>query len=309
LAYSNPDKVAKICTTLDVKITPRDLKSKDTRQLVASIFSQWLPLSTCTFQTVVDAIPPPHKAQGIRVSRMLHPDQDNDSVEPQNKLESDLYSCATDPSACVVAYVSKMFAVPTKDLPINKKKEITADEMRARGRAAREARAAAGLADTIVEAKPVDPQEDPAADAEPKVEALDGLVEEDETLIGFARLFSGTLRPGATVYCVLPRFEKGQKPNSTTLRAVQVGPLFTMMGRDLVPVDEVRAGNVFAVSGLEGVVWRNATLCSPSADGMPADEDALQNVGQYEDCLVNLAGLVRPVCLLQAHLRSELILS
>ncbi|KAG9087027.1 Cytoplasmic GTPase/eEF2-like protein (ribosomal biogenesis) [Ceratobasidium sp. UAMH 11750] len=289
----NPDKVAKICTTLDIKVTPRDLKSKDTRQLVATIFSQWLPLSTCTFQTVVDAIPPPHKAQGIRVSRMLHPEQDTDTAEPQNKLERDLYTCATDPSACVVAYVSKMFAVPTKDLPINKKKEMTAEEMRAKGRAAREARAAAGVADAIVEeAKSVDPQEHTAT--EPKPESLNGLVEEDETLIGFARLFSGTLRPGATVYCVLPRFEKNQKPSSSTLRAVKVGSLFTMMGRDLVPVDEVRAGNVFAVSGLEGVVWRNATICSPNAEGLPSDEDALQNVGQYSACLVNLAGLVRP---------------
>ncbi|KAG8686215.1 Cytoplasmic GTPase/eEF2-like protein (ribosomal biogenesis), partial [Ceratobasidium sp. 395] len=100
----NPDKVAKICTTLDIKVTPRDLRAKHTRQLVATIFYQWLPLSTCTFQAVVDAIPPPHKAQGIRVSRMLHPDQDTDTPEPQNKLEHDLYTCSTDPSACVVAY-------------------------------------------------------------------------------------------------------------------------------------------------------------------------------------------------------------
>lgn len=290
----NPDKVSKICTTLNIKVTPRDLKSKDTRQLAASIMSQWLPLATCTFQAVVDAIPPPHQAQGIRVSRMLHPDQDSDTVEPQNKLESDLYTCSTDPAACVVAYVSKMFAVPTKDLPMNKKKELTADEMRAKGRAAREARAAAGLAETIVEeAKPADaqPQEDTAA--APKAEALDGLVEEDETLIGFARLFSGVLRPGATVYCALPRFDN-QKPNASTLRTVKIGSLFTMMGRDLVPVNEVRAGNVFAISGLEGVVWRNATLCSPNADGLPEGEDALQNLGQYKDCLVNLAGVARP---------------
>jgi ribosome assembly protein 1 len=255
--------------------------------------SQWLPLATCTFQTVVDAIPPPHKAQGIRVSRMLHPDQDSDAVEPHNKLESDLYTCSTDPSACVVAYVSKMFAVPTKDMPMHKKKELTADEMRARGRAAREARAAAGLAETIVEdVKPVDPEEHTAT--VPKDETLNGLIEEDETLIGFARLFSGVLRPGATVYCALPRFD-AKKPNASTLRTVKIGSLFTMMGRDLVPVNEVRAGNVFAVSGLEGVVWRNATLCSPNADGLSEGEDAMQNVEQYKDCLVNLAGVAQQV--------------
>jgi ribosome assembly protein 1 len=35
-----------------------------------------------------------------------------------------------------------------------------------------------------------------------------------------------------------------------------------MMGRELLPVEEVLAGNVFAIGGLHGQVWRTATLCS-----------------------------------------------
>ncbi len=38
----NPDKIAKIVATLNLKILPRDLKSKDTRNLLTLIFSQWL---------------------------------------------------------------------------------------------------------------------------------------------------------------------------------------------------------------------------------------------------------------------------
>jgi ribosome assembly protein 1 len=49
---------------------------------------------------------------------------------------------------------------------------------------------------------------------------------------------------------------------------VRVEALYTMMGRELVPVNEVLAGNVFAIAGLEGKVWRNATLCSPGAGGV-----------------------------------------
>jgi ribosome assembly protein 1 len=35
-----------------------------------------------------------------------------------------------------------------------------------------------------------------------------------------------------------------------------------MMGRELVAVEEVPAGHVCAIAGLDGVVFRNATLCA-----------------------------------------------
>ncbi|KAF8755075.1 P-loop containing nucleoside triphosphate hydrolase protein [Rhizoctonia solani] len=251
----NPDKVTKICSTLDVKVTPRDLKSKDTRQLAASVMSQWLPLATCTFSTVVDAIP------------------------PRTRLKESVYL------ACFTLIKTPILWNPITNL------KATYTHVQRTPRHVWSRRAAAGVGDTIVEeTKPVDSGEHTVVETKPG--ALDGLVEEDETLIGFARLFSGVLRPGATVYCALPRFDN-QKPNASTLRTVKVGLLFTMMGRDLVPVNEVRAGNVFAISGLEGVVWRNATLCSPNAGGLPEHEDGIKNVDQYKDCLVNLAGVAR----------------
>ncbi|RHZ72135.1 hypothetical protein Glove_245g12 [Diversispora epigaea] len=43
---SNIEKIEKIVKALNLKILPRDKRSKDTRSLLISMFNQWLPLST-----------------------------------------------------------------------------------------------------------------------------------------------------------------------------------------------------------------------------------------------------------------------
>ena len=287
----NPEKVTKIVSTLNLKIPPRELNTKDSKQLLTLLCSQWLSLSSCVIQTIVDVVPPPSVAQRTRVPKMLYPDIYESTVEPKNKMEENLYFCDAQPDAYVVALVSKMFAVPAKELPSNKKKPLTADGMRARARAAREARAAQPEAsstplESTLEQMSVDDKE-PEATGEP--------VEADETLLGFARIYSGTIRMGTTICCVLPKYNSTLEPthprNAPHVVTTKVEALYVMMGRELVPVDHVKAGNVFAVQGLEGKVWRSATLCAPGEQGMPEGAD----LGQVKDCLLNLGGVIRYV--------------
>ena len=141
MAQRNPEKVEKIVKTLNLKILPRDLKSKDGRSLLSLIFTQWLSLSTCVIQAVIDVVPSPSIAQRTRIPKMLYPDLYETTVEPKSKVEKHLFECAKDEGAGVVALVSKMFAVPDSELPRNKKVPLTADEMRRRAREAKEARA------------------------------------------------------------------------------------------------------------------------------------------------------------------------
>ncbi|KAG8886635.1 Cytoplasmic GTPase/eEF2-like protein (ribosomal biogenesis) [Tulasnella sp. 331] len=300
----NPDKVEKIVQTLNIKILPRDLKSKDTRNLLSLIFSQWLPVSTCTFQAVVDVVPPPSFAQRVRIPKMLHPERHFDdlvNVPPKNKLEEDLYNCCSGPEAFVVAYVSKMFAVSQSELPEHKRKTVTADEMRAKGREAREARLATGAQKTpmplLLERLPIsDTQSSNGAIPVVSKDSSDGEAEvsEDETLLGFARLYSGTITRSTKLYCTLPKYNASLSPshpsNVKHIAVVDVTALYVMMGRDLVPVERVAAGNVFALAGLGGIVWRNATLCSLSSTSA-VGEPGIDNIESAKDCLVNLAGI------------------
>ncbi|KAF8895270.1 P-loop containing nucleoside triphosphate hydrolase protein [Infundibulicybe gibba] len=262
----NMEKVSKIVAALNLKIAPRDLKSKDTRYLLSLIFSQWLSLSTCIIQTVIDVIPAPSIAQATRIPKMLYPDLYETTIEPKNKLEEDLFASKAGPDACVSAYISKMFAVSAKDLPENKKKSLTAEEMRTRAREARAAR------DHFHHG---------------------GCVEGDDILLGFARLYSGTIRKGAIVYAILPKFDISLGPqhprNAKHWAVATVEGLYVMMGRELVPVDHVGAGNIFAIKGLEGKVWRSATLCAPDENGVGKSLDPQE----HRDCLINLGHIIQ----------------
>ncbi|KAG6903265.1 hypothetical protein C0995_000160 [Termitomyces sp. Mi166 len=287
----NQEKVAKIVTALNLKILPRDLKSKDTRNLLFLIFSQWLSLSTCVTQSVIDVVPAPSLAQRTRIPKMLYPDLYEATIEPKNKLEEDLFSSNSAPDARVAAYVSKMFAVSTKDLPENKKKPITVEEMRDKIREARKTRAAAEEAAKNGEQTPTAIPYTPPTPAAENEAIKEEPAEGTEVVLGFARLYSGTLRTGTMVYGLLPKYNAALEPthpvNAKNLVTATIEGLYIMMGRELVPVDLVRAGNIFAVKGLEGKVWRNATLCAPGEGGIS------ESPSHDRSCLINLGGVSR----------------
>lgn len=64
------------------------------------------------------------------------------------------------------------------------------------------------------------------------------------------------------------------------------------MGQDLTAVDFVLPGNIFAIKGLEGKVYRTATLCAPGEKGVEGDITELQNPKSW---LVNLGSVDRSV--------------
>lgn len=294
---SNPTKVDKIVSSLAIKVRPQDLRSKDSRNLLLSIFAQWLPLAPSTFRAVIDKIPPPPLAQASRVPRMLHPELGHSAADiaPTNKLEKDLYEGSEEDDRFRVAYVSKMFSVKTSELPQNQRKQLTAEDMRAMAKAAKEKRER--RAKIIAEGGDPDAVEE---DAAPPSEEETPIDPNHETLIGFSRLYSGTIVLGQSLYAVLPKYNADLGPqhpsNARHLATVKVEQLYMMMGRELVAVPQVQAGNLFAIGGLEGVVGRNATLC-----GMGKEKEVREVARREEDkaCLVNLAGVILTVSLCQ----------
>ena len=219
---------------------------------------------------------------------MLHPDLSESHVDPKSKLEKDLYSCDARESAHVVGYVSKMFAVSTAQLPEHKKQTLTVDEIRAR---AREARARVESREQSRAATP-DPDRGHNSSETLTGESSGDLSLTSETLLGFARLYSGVIRVGSTVACVFPKYDNKFEPthprNKPYVVNATVDALYTMMGRDLAAVDSVSAGNIFAIRGLEGSVWRSATICAPSAAGIQGEH--------AEGWMTNLGSINRQVC-------------
>nr|CDI52197.1 translation elongation factor 2-putative [Melanopsichium pennsylvanicum 4] len=288
------DKIEKIVTSLNLKVHPRDLKSKDAQTLVKAIFGQWLPLASCAFAAIIHVIPPTSKAQAKRIPMMLNPDMsyfDRGNYKAQTALEEHLMKAEIGPKSNRVAYVSKMFAVKKDDLPEAKKAPLTAEQMRERAKESRERQQAvrAALAATGATME--------GADGEVKVESNGTSLEEAEAQR--AAKAQRTLKAGQWMYALLPKYNVALAPshpsNVKHIKAIQLEALYMIMGRDLIAVTEVPAGNVFAVRGMEGKVLRNATLCSPSlVQSYPIDryQDATSiDSTMANNSFVNLAGI------------------
>ncbi|KAA1084123.1 Cytoplasmic GTPase/eEF2-like protein (ribosomal bioproteinsis) [Puccinia graminis f. sp. tritici] len=313
----NPDsiKTEKIIQSLGLKIRLQDLKSKDSKNLLLAICSQWLPISNTTFRTIVAKVPDPITSQSARLPKMLYPYlPDLTQAIPHSEIERDLYAGKSDDSSHVVIYVSKMFAVPISELPQFQRKQLTAEEMREKGRAARvRAQAASATHDAVPlnitasteivgetgpvpeppselpSTSPAPTPDDPSSQPEDSANVIEeASPEEGEALIGFARIYSGTVKVNQKLTCVLPKYNSTNptQVNSAHLKTVTIENLYIIMGRSLVETSEVRAGHVFGIGGLAGKVLRNATLC-----GAPVSKANQDEVDDKLPELINLAGV------------------
>lgn len=137
--------------------------------------------------------------------------------------------------------------------------------------------------------------------------------------LAFSRVFSGVLRRGQTLYVLQPRYdpcdaileeevrgevreevkeevgedESGLPPNVSKFT---VGDLYILMGRGVVPVDQVSAGNVVGIAGLEDVVVKSATLSStlscPSFGAMSFIATPIVRVAVEPQNIADLSALV-----------------
>lgn len=178
----------------------------------------------------------------------------------------------------VVAFVSKMVAVPESQLPGSKRRAggLTAEEARELGRRKRaEIARAQALASAGGESEDMDGMTAALSDTRLGASQNGGLqgepestVEDPEHLIGFARLYSGTLSVGDEIYVLPPKFSPANPHAHGEPSRATVSALYLMMGRNLEALSSVPAGVVFGVAGLEGHILKSGTLCSQVTGGV-----------------------------------------
>lgn len=262
----DPTMVEKITKSLNLNLPAHIMRSRDPRALLMALFAAWLPLSTALLVSVTEYLPPPSKAQFERMPEIIDTSPGADYVDPQ--VRDAVTNFKSDKDAPVVAYVSKMISVPSSELPQNKRRTgaLTAEEARELGRKkraeiARQQAIANGedpdvgsvtdaLSTTAIGETETPTQEEPAAE------------EDAEHLIGFARIFSGTLSVGDEVYVLGPKFTPANPHAAPEPQKVKITALYLMMGRGLEPLTSVPAGVVFGIGGLEGHILKSGTLCS-----------------------------------------------
>ncbi|KAI5951625.1 RIA1 [Candida jiufengensis] len=293
----NQEKVEKIIEKLGAKISPRDLRSKDFKNLLNQIMSQWIPLSHAILGAVIDYLPSPIVAQSERIDKILNEtiysavksEQDRDNLVDPSFVKA-MHNCdSSHADIHTMAYVSKLISVPNEELPKEAAigGEVSAEELKERARIARElAKKASEAAAIAQEAKTsedefvIKPKKDPF---EWEFEEDDFEQEEDEeeeeetsleTLVGFTRIYSGTLSKGQKLTIVGPKYDPSlprdhEKNIDQISNEIEIKDLFLIMGRELVRMEKVPAGNICGVVGLDHAVLKNATICSPIPEDKP----------------------------------------
>ncbi|KAB8276069.1 P-loop containing nucleoside triphosphate hydrolase protein [Aspergillus minisclerotigenes] len=262
----DPALLEKITKSLNITIPAYILRSRDPRNIMTTLFSMWLPLSTAVLVSVIEYLPSPPAAQEARLPALIEESPGADFVDP--KVKDAMIKFKTGSDEPVVAYVSKMAAIPESELSSSKKRSgatMSADEAREIARKKREE-----IAKMQAEANG-EQHDDGYARITSAFETVtiddnDQAPEEEkddpEHLIGFARLYSGTLSVGDSIYVLAPKFSP-ETPNATPVpQKVTVTDLYLLMGRSLEPLKSVPAGVVFGIGGLAGHVLKTGTLCS-----------------------------------------------
>ncbi|XP_015606637.1 elongation factor-like GTPase 1 [Cephus cinctus] len=275
------EKMISMVDKLNIKLTTRDLRHTDSKAQLQAICYQWLPLARACLNTVCEKIPAPNKLTEDKVERLMSGNGDFSALPPETqKLKEAFLKCDPSEDAPIIVFISKMFPVERKLLPENKPKPLSQEELTERRELARQQHAAK------LEKEQNGSIDSNESNATRVLDEVSQIEEEDseDALVAFARVYSGTLRIGTELYVLGPkhdpriameRLKIGEEVDPSTLlkdlkpgrhvTRVKIEKLYLLMGRELEPIDEVPAGNVFGIGGLDEHVLKTATLSTTVA--------------------------------------------
>uniref|UniRef100_A0A4W6CXU4 Elongation factor-like 1 n=1 Tax=Lates calcarifer TaxID=8187 RepID=A0A4W6CXU4_LATCA len=258
------EKVEKVVTSLGVKVMARDSRHSDPKVLLSAICSQWLPVSQAVLSMVCEKLPSPLDMTAERVEKLMSVGARRFDTLPQQtqELKRAFLQCSSSENVPVIIFVSKMFAVDTKALPQNRQRPLTQEEIAQRRELAKQRHADRMAADQ--RAASLQESAQPA---------------EEETFIAFARVYSGVVKKGQRVFVLGPKYDPAQAlnmlpekysasdcvPEVPHLSCCSMESIYLLMGRELEELEEVPAGNVLGVGGLEEYVLKSATLSTSPA--------------------------------------------
>ncbi|XP_023178615.2 elongation factor-like GTPase 1 [Drosophila hydei] len=264
------EKLPLIAEKLGLKLAARDLRLTDAKLQIKTVLGQWLPIDRSVLQMVVRHVPAPHCISEERAQRLLYPANVELSSLPAETLAlKDSFRSCNAQSENVIAFVSKMMPVPVEQLPQNRPKRLTdqelqqrRDEVRRRIEERKQLSEQAQLEQLTAGVEQLNTQPaaaEEAAEEEPERKAFE--------FVAFARVFSGTLRRGMQLYNLTPKHDPRQATHRVIDQApyatqVTVGDLYMFMGGELQLLEEVPAGNIVGIGGLESHIVKTATLSS-----------------------------------------------
>uniref|UniRef100_A0A669DYP5 Elongation factor-like 1 n=1 Tax=Oreochromis niloticus TaxID=8128 RepID=A0A669DYP5_ORENI len=273
------EKVEKVVTSLGVKVMARDSRHSDPKVLLSAICSQWLPVSQAVLSMVCEKLPSPLEMAAERVEKLMSVGARRfDSLPEQTQhLKTAFLQCSSEEKAPVIVFVSKMFAVDAKALPQHRQRGVLLKAQTHKlktcpptlSRLINMQRTRTDLVSLSANMENLTLKDSkPEEEEEPK-----------ETFVAFARVYSGVVRRGQRVFVLGPKYDPAQGLSTLPegcsasddvseiphLSCCSMENLYLLMGRELEELQEVPAGNVLGIGGLEEYVLKSATLSTAPA--------------------------------------------
>uniref|UniRef100_A0A674PGS6 Elongation factor-like 1 n=1 Tax=Takifugu rubripes TaxID=31033 RepID=A0A674PGS6_TAKRU len=272
------EKVDRVMSSLGVKVAARDLRHSDPKVLLSAICSQWLPVSQAVLSMVCEKLPSPLDMTAERVEKLLSVGARGFEALPEEtqQLKQAFLECSSREDAPAIIFVSKMFAVDARMLPQNRPRPLTQDQIAQRRDAARQRHAERMMAAPEGHKDPSPSAQDLALKDSRTPQGED----QKEVFIAFARVYSRTVRKGQKVFVLGPKYDPAKglslvspqsfrpshfSPDVPHLSCCSLDKLYLLMGRELEELEEVPAGNILGIGGLDDYVLKSATLSSTPA--------------------------------------------
>lgn len=197
-ARKDKEKLEKIVNSLGIKLTARDLRHTDYKVQLQAVCSQWLPLAQTVLSVVCRKLPSPKEIMIERAESLMCSQGRTFDMLPEKtkELRSAFVNCDPGSEAPTIVFVSKMFPMERSNLPMNKQRPLTNEELAERREIARRRHEARMLGEEVVEN---------SGDAQTKQAASEEVDQEEHAFIAFARVFSGTLRVGQELFVLGPK--------------------------------------------------------------------------------------------------------
>lgn len=244
-------KLDVIVQKLNISNVTRDMSHNDTKIQIKAILGTWKPLADAILLQSLRVIPSPPDISVEKINHLLNQYSENENLN--NCIENiKPYFRECSPKNPSIAYISKMFCVHKNNLSQNKPKVFV----------------------------PSGEKTEESTETHEKPEEIAS----DIVTVALARVFTGKLNIGDEVYVIDPPYV----PNgSNEVISVKITELYVILGRELMLIDNVPAGNICAIGGLESAVTRTATIsstihCAPIVE-QRVQEPVVRNVIEPEN--------------------------
>ncbi|KAG5513158.1 hypothetical protein PMAC_001527 [Pneumocystis sp. 'macacae'] len=246
------NKIEKIISNLKLKIPRNEITSKDSKCLLTSIFSQWLSLSTSIILCIIEQIPSPKKSQELRLPHILASSPNYESI-PSYVYDS-IIECSASYLSPVIGYISKLIPIDVKELPENQKTLINSKNKN------HEIELKTHKINSLLDQTNIVESSDILITNELHFFKESTKQTESNCFIGFTRLYSGIINVGQELYILKPKYDP--KIPEKNISKIIVSSLYLFMGKELIQVEKVYAGNIFGIGGLEESITKNGTISS-----------------------------------------------